>query len=157
MSIKKAIRRAYETARSRNWDKIYWAIDLHETCIRSEYGQGSYKWLHDGVIHALRKIASRPETIIILWSSVHAEEEQAIINFFAQEGIRVSYFNHNPEVRNTAYGNFETKFYFNVLLDDKAGFDYNTDWYAIHDLFDMADFEQRRHGRPNPFDLKVAA
>ena len=29
MSIVRAIQTAYETARGRKWDTIYWAVDLH--------------------------------------------------------------------------------------------------------------------------------
>jgi len=130
-----AIEKAYNTARKKNWDRIYWAIDLHDTCLRSTYGKGNYAWLGQHVINALREIAARPETVIILWSSVHADEEQDIVDFFAKEGIKVSYFNHNPEVANTASGNFDTKFYFNILVDDKAGFDYIEDWRIIEDYF----------------------
>lgn len=154
--ITRAIRRAYDVARVRNWDKVYWAIDLHETCIRSNYGKGSYEFLGDYVVRALQKISERPETVIILWSSVHADEEADIIEFFANNGIRVSYFNHNPEVSNTAHGNFDTKFYFSILLDDKAGFNYELDWFKIFDLFDVADFEERRFNEPNPFKLQVS-
>lgn len=151
--IKNAIIRAYKTARARKWDKIYWAIDLHETCLRSNYGKGSYQFLGQYVINCLQMLSRRPETVIILWSSVHADEEKDIIDFFAQHGIHVSYFNHNPEVSNTATGNFDTKFYFNILLDDKAGFDHETDWYTIFDLFDNADFNEKKFGTYNFYKL----
>jgi len=139
--ITTAINKAYRTAAAKKWDKIYWAIDLHDTCLRSTYGKGSYEWLGPWVIEALKAIAARPETVIILWSSVHADEEQDIIAFFAKEGIKVAYFNHNPEVANTASGNFDTKFYFNVLVDDKAGFDYDEDWDIIREYFENNDMD----------------
>jgi len=128
MGIEAAINRAFATAKSRRWNKIYFAIDLHETCLVSNYGKGNYSWINEAAVNALKSISDRRDCCIILWSSVHAEEEADIIAFFAASGVNVSYFNHNPEVANTAHGNFDTKFYFNVLVDDKAGFDYRTDW-----------------------------
>jgi len=129
-----AIKRAYKTARERGWDSVYWAIDLHGVCFPSNYARGSYEFIHDGVIHGLRAISLRPESKIILWSSAHPNEHADIIDFFQLEhGIRICYFNENPEIKSTATGNFEKKFYFSVLLDDKAGFDPHTDWQLITD------------------------
>jgi hypothetical protein len=72
-----------------------------------------------------------PDNRLILWSSCHPEEYSAIIGFLEQHGIAVDYFNENPEIENTPSGNFEKKFYFSILLDDKAGFDPETDWDEI--------------------------
>lgn len=139
--ITNAIRNAYRTARSRSWKKVYWAVDLHGVCFHSTYGKGSYKFIGNHVARTLKLISDRPETVIILWSSIHKDEEQDIIQYFADNGIKVSYFNHNPEIQNTVTGNFDTKFYFSVLLDDKAGFDPSEDWDQIYDLFINDDGE----------------
>ena len=42
-------------------------------------------------------------------------------------------FNFNPAIENTKTSCFDDKFYFSVLLDDKAGFDPDTDWKLIYD------------------------
>ena len=39
--------------------------------------------------------------------------------------------NENPEVENTRLQNFEEKLYMNVGLDDKFGFDAETDWETV--------------------------
>lgn len=126
-----AIDRAYQTMRERNWDTIYWAIDLHGVCLKSNYEQGGYQWINDLVLPGLQEIAKRPESHIILWSSAHPEEHAAIVQFFADHGIFVSGFNGNPFVADTATGCFDEKFYFSILLDDKAGFDAQDDWWMI--------------------------
>lgn len=131
MSIIKAIDSAYKLMEERKWDKIYWAIDLHGVCLESNYTTFSHKWLNLDVVEGLRAISDRPESVIILWSSCHSEEFNKILTFFSDEGIRVKYFNRNPDVANTQSGCFDKKFYFNVLLDDKAGFDPETDWVKI--------------------------
>ena len=42
-------------------------------------------------------------------------------------------FNFNPTIENTQTGCFDDKFYFSILLDDKAGFDPDTDWKLIYE------------------------
>lgn len=129
--IAKAIARAYKTMRERNWDTIYWAIDLHGVCMTSNYEEGKHEFVHDFAVDTLRVISDLSESRIILWSSVHEDQKAPIIKAFADKGIKVSGFNHNPHEANTKTGCFDEKFYFSVLLDDKAGFDPMTDWCEV--------------------------
>lgn len=145
MSIIKAIDRAYKTMSERQWETIYWAIDLHGVCIKSNYEQGGYEWINDHCVEALKLISSRKESKIILWSSVYDEEKTAIAEFFYKEGIAIWGFNTNPWENNTNVSCFDEKFYFSVLLDDKAGFDPVSDWRAIIEYFERKD----KHGRTN--------
>jgi hypothetical protein len=129
--ISKAIQRAYAIARERKWDTIYWAIDLHGVCMKSNYTTGAHEFISQEAVDVLRMISARPESKIILWSSVHDDQKVPIINEFEDRGIMVHHFNRNPFERNTATGCFDEKFYFSVLLDDKAGFDPDTDWAEV--------------------------
>jgi hypothetical protein len=126
--IGKAIDRAFQTMIERNWNKIYWAIDLHGVCLKSNYENGGYTFINDKVLPGLLTIQSVPESRIILWSSCHDHEKPAIVEFFDSHGIQVHHFNENPEEKSTKTGCFDQKFYFSILLDDKAGFDPDTDW-----------------------------
>ena len=126
--ISKAIDRAFDTMIKRGWDKIYWAIDLHGVCLKSNYESGGYSFINDKVLPGLKAIQDLDESRIILWSSCHNHEKPAIIKFFSDNGINVHYFNENPEEKSTKTGCFDQKFYFSILLDDKAGFDPETDW-----------------------------
>jgi hypothetical protein len=126
-----AIQRSYDIMEKRGWDTIYWAVDLHGVCLVSNYEQGGYTWINDTAARALRMIAAQPENKIILWSSAHEEEQPTIIEFFKSHGIDVLAFNANPLEKNTKTGCFDKKFYFSVLLDDKAGFDPDKDWDEI--------------------------
>lgn len=139
MSIINVISRAYRTMEERGWDTIYWAIDLHGVCIKSNYHRGGYEWINDRCVEALRMISNLPETKIILWSSVYEEEKVAILDFFKSEGITVSGFNSNPWEKSNGVSNFQEKFYFSVLLDDKAGFDPAYDWREIVSYFEWRE------------------
>lgn len=135
--ITKAIERALHVMAQRDWDSIYWAIDLHGCCLKSNYQNGNYAWISDSAKEALRVISSIKENKIILWSSAHNYEQPAIISFFENEGIKIFDFNKNDEVENTSTGCFDQKFYFSVLIDDKAGFDYSIDWDNIIEFYTM--------------------
>lgn len=129
--IQKAIRRAYKLLKERNWDTIYWAIDLHGTCIESNYISGKYEWINEDAKKCLQLIQSLPESQIIIWSSCYPEEYDKIFDFFVEHDITTYLYNCNPEVQNTKTGCFDIKFYFSILLDDKAGFDPETDWKIV--------------------------
>lgn len=131
MSLLKALKDAYQKMEERNWDTIYWSIDLHGVCLKSNYRTGGYDWINEKAVEALQLISRRLETKIILWSSVNPEEYAPIKDFFFNDGVWVDAFNENPWEWNTETGNFDKKFYFSVLLDDKAGFDPDEDWDLI--------------------------
>lgn len=141
MSIIKAIKNAYDKKRQCNWERIYWAIDLHGVCIESDYqnGFGVYDWINPQAVEALRAISDRPESHIILWSSVNPSEQEELIWFFGTFGITVDNFNCNPHEEGNNVTCFDEKFYFSILLDDKAGFDPEEDWQLIIDY--MKDME----------------
>jgi hypothetical protein len=68
----------------------------------------------------------------ILWTSSHHDAVTNVTNTF---GLKFHYFNENPECSNTEMCDFGRKFYFNILIDDKAGFDGNYDWWLIKMAF----------------------
>lgn len=131
MSIERALANAYRAAIDRNWDKIYWCIDLHGTCLTSNYNSDEFEFINDDVISALRLINDRKSSVIILWSSCYPEDQIKIVQLFEHYGISVDFFNENPLVSNTKTGDFSKKFYMSILIDDKAGFDPNTDWNKV--------------------------
>lgn len=131
MSIIKAVDRAYRVMRERKWNTVYWCIDLHDTCLKANYQNGGYEWINDQCVQTLRLIADRVESEIILWSSAYPKQQEEIVDFFCDHGIPVLAFNENPMEANTVTGDFSKKFYFSVLIDDKAGFDPAEDWYKL--------------------------
>lgn len=131
MGIQVAIDRAYSVAKQRKWDTIYWAVDLHGVCLKSNYENGSYEWINGLAQSGMRTIASRRESKIILWSSCHDDEKIEIKKWFEKQGIPIFGFNENPAEKDTVTGCFKEKFYFSVLLDDKAGFDPDQSWIGV--------------------------
>lgn len=153
MSILNAITRAYDVTLERDWDTIYWALDLHGTVLRSNYSNSEYEFINDQVVEALQFISNLPESRIIIWSSIHDRDWSDIRRLFVRNGIRIHYCNSNPEVKSTETGNFRQKFYFSIVVDDKAGFD-PASWTEV------AECVRKQHARlpstPDPairFDL----
>jgi len=133
MSIIKSIERAYSVMDERNWETIYWCIDLHGVCLKSNYTTNQNEWINNDALECLQLISSLPESKIILWSSCYPSELMRIRQMFKENNITVDFFNKNTDIHNTNTGNFNRKFYFSVLLDDKAGFDPETDWREIYE------------------------
>lgn len=129
--ITNAIKRAYDL-RGQKYPLIFWKIDLHGVCFQSNYVSNEYNWVNDACLKALMEITNCPHSKIILWSSCYDAEQKNIINFFNKHGIRVDFFNENPLFANTDYGCFDKKFYFSILIDDKAGFDPHIHWEEIY-------------------------
>lgn len=123
MSISRAIERAYRVSQERNYSNIYWSLDLHGTVIESTYDTFSHDWINKKIQPILAELASFPETYLILWSSLHPEEQPKMIEFFESQGISVFAFNENPMEANTKTGHFDQKFYTSIIVDDKAGFE----------------------------------
>lgn len=137
MSIFRAIESAYDKTAERNWDRVYWALDLHGTCIKSTYQKHTYEWLNEPYTkRALQRLVALPETHLILWSSVYEDEKAHIIKFFEDNGIRVSGFNTNPMEPSNRVSFFDEKFYMSIIVDDKAGF-HPTEWLGIPDFVEL--------------------
>ena len=131
--IHNAIRKAYEQLELRNWDKIYIALDIHGTVADSDYHSVSTE-LYRTAIQPLREISRLPEVSIILFSCCYEENYEHYVKLLAENGIKIDGFNKNAAVQNTKTGCFDSKFYFNILIDDKAGFD-PWMWPSVRDAF----------------------
>jgi hypothetical protein len=129
-----AIENAYKRAVKQGWDRIYWAIDLHDTVIQPSYEPDKIGDAFPHAIDTLLWLLSLPETRIILWSSMSKEElithRNELLGVFGNPDGKV-FLNENPECGATRYANFDQKMYFNVLLDDKAGFRADRGWQRI--------------------------
>lgn len=126
------IHRAFSDKKKRNWDTLYIAIDLHDTIIEGKYNlhnEGSN--FFPNAINVLRNWTNRKDIVLILWTSSHHDSINEQLKRMEKEGIKFDYINENPVTKNTELCDFSGKFYFNILLDDKAGFDGQNDWNYI--------------------------
>lgn len=131
MDIRKAFAAAFIRMKEKDWEKIYVAVDIHDTILRACYDDEETYDYFPLAKDALRAMSLREDICLILWSSCHPDKLREYAQHFLDDGIRFEYLNENPEVENTRLQNFEEKLYMNVGLDDKFGFDAETDWETV--------------------------
>jgi len=130
--IAPAILRQYEVARKRGWDRMYWAVDLHGTLILPNYRDDELPttyYAHGQETMGL--LSARSDVVLIMYTCSWPKEIKQYLDVFRADGIEFDYVNKNPEVDSEGYGFYNDKPYFNVLLDDKAGFDPEQHWKEI--------------------------
>lgn len=126
------IQRAFEDKKRRNWEKLFICIDVHDVIL-----EGKYNLMNEGAAimpnaqRVLKQWSDRKDISLILWTSSHKAPTDVVLHWLKLVGINFDYVNENPECQNTELCDFSKKFYFNILLDDKAGFVGETDWFLI--------------------------
>ena len=128
--------------KGRKWDRIYIAIDVHGTMMPSTYSNDKYGLyiLYKNAKEVLQWMSNSANIRLILFTSSHGDQKGDFMrNVFHRYGISFDYHNGNPEVPNTEMGDFSEKFYYNVLLDDKAGFEPEVDWKELRDNIQTAN------------------
>jgi hypothetical protein len=135
MSLETSIERMFLANKARNYPKYYLAVDLHDTILLSNYKKGELGVPFPMAIKTLKALYERKEVCLILFTSCYEEDYEFIKNHLDLFGINFHYINENPECENTETGNFDKKFYYSLLLDDKAGFDPKTDWDIVYEKF----------------------
>jgi len=130
------IKKTFEMKRANRWPEVYFCIDLHGTIIPS--GKGSddktdEEKFYPYALEVLQWLSRRKDIFLILWTSTPADRLVSVKEFLKFNSIKFDYFNENPHALNTPRSDFNKKFYFSVLLDDRAGFEPETDWKLIKD------------------------
>lgn len=126
------IKRTFELKPLRKWDTLYVLIDVHGVIIPGSWHKANdFRFISEDCLPVLQWFTKRKDIKLILWTSSYTSEIVGIIEWLQKHGITVDYVNRNPECQNTTYADFEHKPYFNILIDDKAGFEPKTDWNEI--------------------------
>lgn len=121
----------------KEWYETYWVIDVHNTIIKSTYKEGD-----DSIEYfpyakeTMQLLSERSDIITIMWTSSSEDVINSYDTQFTDDGIWFNKINHNDEIssKNGNFGSYDSKFYFNVLIDDKAAFKAERDWKPIYEL-----------------------
>jgi hypothetical protein len=128
------IKKAFKRMRERHYNRLYWLIDIHDTIFVGKFDKHNReKEFYPYAKEVLTWLSIRPDMCIILWSSAHKEPVQEIANWLDEEGIIVDYLGENPEMKTGYLCDFSRKLAFDIGLDDKFGFEGETDWKLILD------------------------
>jgi len=144
--ITKWIQQMFTHAEQRQWYETYWAIDVHGTITIPDYRKvikavEYYPYAKE----TLQLMSNREDMILILTTSSYPEEVEIYNGQFIKDGILFKYINENPEISSDrgSFGYYINKYYFNVLIEDKAGFNPDRDWKFLYEYFSTTKF------RPN--------
>ena len=131
-AIVRAFENAFELKEERGWDHIYVFIDIHKTIFKPTYGEKEEKFnYYEDARTALRMLSKRKDVVLGLYTCSYPSEIAKYLDKLAEDGIEFQLVNKNDMEKNTKYACFDEKPYFNVLLDDKAGFEPDVEWYRI--------------------------
>ena len=150
MSLQKAIERAFEKKRNggwKTWPLCWWQIDLHDCIIPGTYSRNNLnRELYPLAEEVLQWLSKRKDMGLILWTSSHKDAIDDILRWLAKKNIVFNHVNANPECPNTELCNFSNKFFTDIILDDKAGFDGKNDWYIIKmTLLGLEEWDKESH------------
>lgn len=147
--ISHAIQNAFRKGRARGWDHVYFAFDIHDTILKANYSNTELPTeIYDTARPVLEYISGREDIIMIIYTCSHKHELKQYQEYFDNLGIKFKFANENPMVltNNHGYGNYDKKMYFDVLLEDKAGFIPETDWPLVMKTLLQEPLLTNKHG-----------
>lgn len=130
-NIVKSLDNALKRKDQLGWEKIYILVDIHDTIFKSCYDNEETYQMYPWAKAALQMLSFREDICLILWTSTYQDKIDDYLKKLASMRIKFDMVNCNTEVSNTKLSCFDSKLYFNVGIDDKFGFDPNTDWKSI--------------------------
>ena len=135
MNIVDVFENAYERMHAKNWDRLYILIDIHGTVFKPSYHSEEKFEFYPGAKECLKMFSEMNSIKLIMWTSSTPETINKFKEVFEQNNIHFDFINENPEVQalptDPKSSDFSNKYYFNIGLDDKFGFEPNKDWEDI--------------------------
>lgn len=133
--MKKWIEKMFDHSFEKQWFETYWAIDIHGTVLYPNYRKNQfhatfYPWAKE----TLQLLSKREDIVLIMSTSSYPAEIQYYKGVFKHLDINFKYINENPEIDSSKgnFGCYDQKFYFNVMIEDKAGFEPEEEWKEIY-------------------------
>jgi len=137
MNIVNSFKNAFARMEQKNWNYIYILIDIHGTIFVPSYHSHEDYLFYPYAKECLQLLSKIKNIKIILWSCTKRPWFNDYYDILEKNNIHVDYCNENPEVvveeTDPDSLSFDEKFYYNVGLDDKFGFEPNVDWKDIYE------------------------
>lgn len=132
--IEKYLNKLLKLKEEKGWEYLYIMVDVHNTVIKPSYNKSTDFEYFPYALETLRLLAVREDIKIIMWTSSYSDVIEKYDDKFWKDGVYFDYINENPEVVNDDIRCFSTKFFYDFGIDDKFGFDAETDWKIIYDV-----------------------
>jgi len=124
------LKKSFADYQTKGWDRLFVLVDVHGTITPS--GQhAEFTFINEAAKEVLQWFSKREECRLILWTSSYPDEVNAFKNWLSKHGIHIYYTNENPEAKDTPRACFDKKPYYNIVIDDRAGFEPATDWVEL--------------------------
>lgn len=144
-ALLKWIEKMFIHAERKQWYETYWFFDLHGVISKPDYRKEVKEIIYYPYAKETLQFISknRPDIVMILFTSSSPEELKVYCDILEKDGIHFKYINENPEVTGAkgAFGYYDKKPYYNVLFEDKAGFDPDEDWKPILEYFTNSPYK----------------
>lgn len=143
------IRKMFAYSFKKEWYKTYWAFDIHGVIFKPNYNKDLleadfYPWAKE----TLQILSDREDIVLIMFTASYPNEIEYYTQVFKTKNIHFQYINENPEIKTSeSFGYYEKKWYFNLLFEDKAGFNAEKDWLHIYNYLTWCE---DRNYFPNP-------
>jgi len=141
------IKKMFNHAKKKEWFETYWAIDIHGTISIPDFRKDSAKiTYYPYAKETLQLMSEREDIKMIMYTSSYPEEIEVYQKTFKKDGIIFDFINENPDVSDSkgSFGYYYDKPYFNVLMEDKAGFKPEIVWKYLYKYFKNTKY------KPNP-------
>jgi len=145
-TILKWIKKMFLHAEEKEWDRVYFTFDFHGTIAKADYR----KSVKDVVYYpyakeTLQLLSNRQDIKTILWTSSYPDELEIYKKYFKKDNIKFDFIGENPDINNEkgSFGYYKDKHYFNVLADDKCGFEPERDWKFLYDYFSDQEYRPK--------------
>ena len=137
--FKRLLKRQYQRFLERNWDTIYYVVDVHEVILKPDYEKMASEY-YPAALKTLKMLSNREEVCLIMWTASSKKHREQYLKKFRKDGINFRYINENPEVAEISkWGDYKSKMYANVGLDDKFAFDPHVHWDEIWEFYEDFD------------------
>lgn len=136
MDIINAFNRAYIKFENNTLNVIYILIDIHGTVFPPLKDNKEDFTFYPYAKEVLKLFTTINYIKIILWTGSSYELINKMINIFNENDIIFNFINENPDIiksDETNYLNLPKKFYFSIGIDDRFGFNPETDWKRIYE------------------------
>lgn len=152
MKLKTLLYNTYYIMEQRKWDKFYIAVDIHGTILEPTDDMTEFATeYYPNAKLVLQYLSKRDDCEMFLYTCSPIEKSNKYREFFAKDSIKFVNVNSNENVKNTKYSVFDSKPYFNILLDDKALFNPYKHWEEFIEFYDEANIEYFKTFPINPF------
>lgn len=132
MGLIKYINKLFNERVEKGYDTLYIMVDVHNTILKPSFEKEETFEYFPYAKETLQMLSNMGDIKLIMWTSCYEDKIQMYLEHFKENGIFFDYVNENPEYENLSFACFDTKFYYDIGIDDKFGFDANIDWEILY-------------------------